>query len=653
MCGIAGLFGRSDASAVGSMLSAMGHRGPDDRGVFTDEAVALGHLRLSIQDPSPAGHQPMSAAEGSVWVSFNGEIYNFVEERARLELEGDTFASGSDTEVLLRLYLKHGTDFVRRLRGIFAFAIYDKRRGRGREMMMLGRDPFGVKPLLYVEQNGILAFASELKGLLASGLVRPEISSRALRGLLSLGSVHQPATLLNGVRSIPSAHYLIVDASGTRLQRYWSFGLDRVRGMRSLPYQDQVDAVAEAMTTSVRLQRVSDVPVGAFLSGGVDSSLLVALMAAQTGSAVQTFSVGYQSASLGLDESEDAAAMASYLGTHHHRVIVEEKSVSRDLDRFTRALDQPSVDGLNSYYVSQAAAGSVKVALSGTGADEVFLGYPWFAQLRAEVGADALRAPRLPAWMRRLLAPAPHAVQSRIPQALGELYHCFGPQEAAHLLTEERRAATAERSFAEDLGPLDELPDAAPLDRAGVLCLNGYTRNQLLRDIDACSMSHSLEVRVPFLDTSVVDLALSLPVESKLAFGERSLDLSASYSETGAKRILVDVARRWLPGEFFQQRAKRGFSLPHAEWLRGPLCEVLDDTLSPESVRRAGLFAPDAVASVRKGFLAGERPWVQPWLLMVTELWRRSVLTGTPELTGALPQEHPRESTGLRPVRFS
>ena len=619
------------------MLAAMAHRGPNDRGLYADDVATLGHVRLSIIDVSAAGHQPMATADGGIQIVYNGEIYNFEEERAALQAKGYRFSSTSDTEVILALYCEYGEDFLRRLRGMFALALYDKRAGPGREKLLLARDQFGIKPLLYAERDGAIVFASELKGILASALVAREIDTEALQQLLSLGSVYQPRTLIAGVKALPSAHYLVADATGTRLKRYWHYALDRIEGLRAMPYPQQVDAIHAALMESVKLQMVADVPVGAFLSGGVDSSLIVALMARETNGHVKTFSVGFDDKASPFDESHDAAVVAAMLETDHSRVVVGANEMTAHLMNFVRGLDQPSVDGLNSYFVSLAAAQSVTVSLSGTGGDEVFLGYPWFGHIQERFGVEPLNAATTPhllegiPWLgprlKRRLACGDQATAFR--ETFGRLYHCFGPDMAHQLLAPARREGTQVDNFANALAPCDEMRGAGALDRASVLCLNGYTRNQLLRDIDACSMIHSLEVRVPFLDPVVVDHALSLPTEAKLLMTNKTLDPEASYAESGVKRVVCDVARRYLNDDFFSTRAKRGFGLPHADWLRGPLAEIMNDTLSTDSVHSAGLFDPAMAEAVRREFLVGTRPWSHPWLLMITTLWFQNLTEKT------------------------
>jgi asparagine synthase (glutamine-hydrolysing) len=344
--------------------------------------------------------------------------------------------------------------------------------------------------------------------------------------------------------------------------------------------------------------------------------------------------VGFEDGANATDESFEAESIARFLGTDHTRVLVTANDMVAHLDRFVSGLDQPSVDGLNSYFVSHAASQGVTVSLSGTGGDELFLGYPWFANIQN--GIDNNFPERESSFARRLvgrlnLIKRSHAVgvdSAAFSETFGRQYHCFGPAAAHALLSPAHRRSVSPRSFADDLMQCDELPSGESLDRASVFCLNGYTRNQLLRDIDACSMAHSLEVRVPFLDVRLMDFALSLPVKSKLRMSSRTLDPNASYAESGVKRIVCDVAQKYLPPDFLTARAKKGFALPYADWLKGPLAGVLADTMSMESVAKAGLFDPASVARVRQDFLQGRRPWSHPWLFMVTELWRRQVLQG-------------------------
>lgn len=621
------------------MVAALHHRGPDDNGILEDQNVTLGMTRLAILDVSHAGHQPMTSPDNQIRIIYNGELYNFREERTLLEKLGYTFHSTSDTEVVLRMYEHYGDDFLLRMRGMFALAIHDKRAGR--ERLLLARDQLGIKPLLYANVRGRLIFASEIKALLASGLVKPEIDPVALRLLLTHGAIVQPHTILRGVKMLLPAHRLIVTKGNEpKVERYWSLDLDRHTDLRARSYEEQIDTVRAALEESVRLQMVSDVPLGAFLSGGIDSSLLVALMAKHTsGERLKTFSVGFEAEGEHIDETDQAQTTAHFLGTDHSRVVVRGEDVRDKIEQIAFALDQPTVDGVNSYFVSAAARRRVTVAISGTGGDELFAGYPWFEQMAFE------ETQRQSAPLKALLTSVARqpVFDSLVPLRGGYRfgnwrddagflvrYYAANPMfEApwtARLLARDLRTpAQAGRSPHYDLSAIDELPQASVIERVTGLCVRGYTANQLLRDIDAASMAHSLEVRVPFLDPVIADIALSLPDSAKLGNDPRaSSNGPRSYREAGTKRILLDVAKDLLPPGF-DTRPKTGFSMPFNSWLKGPLRDVFLDTLSEPVVTKRGLLDAQAVTGVRDQFLSGATDWPQPWLLMMIELWARSI----------------------------
>lgn len=632
MCGICGTWGTSNQGAVSAMVRAMRHRGPDDSGVFTDEHASLGVTRLAIIDLSCAAHQPMSNSEQNIWIVFNGEIYNFREKRIELEKLGYRFTSNSDTEVVLRLYEHYGDDFLLHLRGMFALAIYDKRR---KERLLLARDQLGIKPLLYAEVNRQVVFASEIKALLASSLIARELDPEALRLLLTFGSVYQPHTMLRDVKMLLPAHRLVIEDGRTRIERYWSLEKDRQPELRFQPYEEQVRVLSAALAESVRLHMVSDVPLGAFLSGGVDSSILVALMACEAGKRVKTFSVGFEAEGADIDESHDARRIAEFLGTEHHHVLVCGVDVRDRIFEIASALDQPSVDGVNAYFVSWAARQGMTVAISGTGGDELFAGYPWFINMAANshhgIWVEALSTfARLRVFDSLASTRLEHKVYrartlSSFLSQYALQYQIFGAAGASAILAHDlRKPAHAGRMEFADLQAIDELRGGSTLERVSGLCLRGYTSNQLLRDIDAVSMSHSLEVRVPYLDTVIADLALSLPDEAKLSPSAASAPQN-TYRATGAKRILIDAGRALLPKDLDLQ-AKRGFAMPFDQWLSGSLRDVFEHALADETVEKRGWFNVNETAGLRDSFLAGTIHWPQPWLLMMVELWASQVL---------------------------
>jgi len=652
MCGICGIWGRAEPQALDRMVRAMRHRGPDDHGIYHDDTVSLGMTRLSVIDLSPLAHQPMSNPEKTIWIVYNGEMYNFKSERVELEKKGYTFASHSDTEVVLRLYEEYGDDFLLRMRGMFALALYDRRRGAGMERLLLARDHVGIKPLLYACTDGRLLFASELKSMLASALVQPDVDSVALRQLLAYGSVQQPRTMLSGVNMLLPAHRLVVDKGGERVERYWSLGVDRNRRLRSLPYDALVDEVAAAVQESVRLHMVSDVPLGAFLSGGVDSSLLVGIMTQVAGNRVKTFSVGFGGdEGAALNETEEAARTARFCGAEHTHVVVRGEEVRDRITDIAKALDQPSVDGVNTYLISAAARRTVTVAISGTGGDELFAGYPWFTvmqryqnderkrPLKARVRSVAGRMAAHPALDPLLMRIGGSYLDTArnswgFTARYAGIYRVFGAMGAGKLLSPELKGASrAGCAPSHEYVIQDELPESEAVERVAGLCLRGYTNNQLLRDIDAMSMAHSLEVRVPLLDVPLIDLSLSLPPGVKLEKdGGVGDPFRATYRSTGSKRILIDAGlKKGFLREGIDLQPKRGFTMPFYGWLRGALREVMVETLSERTVRQRGLFRTTQVQKVCGDFLAGKTEWYFPWLLMMIELWYREVLERIPQ----------------------
>jgi len=629
------------------MVRAMHHRGPDDRGIFTDSLVSLGMSRLAIIDLSEAAHQPMSNSDKTLWIVYNGETYNFQEERRLLEEKGHVFHSHSDTEVVLRLYEQYGDDFLLRMRGMFALAIYDKRRGPGKERLLLARDQLGIKPLLFARVGSSLIFASELKALIASCLVSTEIDPVSLRMLLTYGSVYQPRTILRNVTMLLPAHRLIIEGGAERIERYWSFGVGRRPYPETTSHSELVDMVSSTLEDSVKRQMVSDVPIGAFLSGGVDSSLLVGMMTRVAGNRVKTFSVGFEAEGAALDESKEAEETARFLGADHTRLVLTGNDLRDEMDRLIYGIDQPSVDAVNSYFISSNASKKVTVAISGTGGDEVFAGYPWFIDMarfekacsphgwsknQSAEGQSFFSRLFSRSWRTRLRENGNGYDQAFITR-YGNNYQIFGTSGAEQLLEPGLRLeAQAGRPLSLDLEAIDELPNAGAVERVSALCLRGYTNNQLLRDIDAVSMAHSLEVRVPFLDVPLIDLALSLPMGSKLAevtkTGKPVHEIS--YRESGCKKILIESGHKLgiLPKDIDLQK-KRGFTLPFDPWMKGPLREPLDDALSEDVVKRRGYLQTGEVRRIKEAFYEDRLHWSQPWLLMVFELWCRKYLDGS------------------------
>ncbi len=640
MCGICGLINSNNTAAVQGMLAAMNHRGPDDSGVYQQGKNAIGMTRLAIIDTTHHGHQPMSSTDKQVWIVYNGETYNFKTEKDILVHKGYQFSSHSDTEVVLTMYLEYGIAFLKRMRGMFALAIIDKRNGPEKEKLILARDHLGIKPLLFSRQGKALVFASELKAVLASGHIPKEMDPEALRQVLTFGSVIQPRTMLKNVHMLLPGHYLVYEKNTVTMKQYWELGTDRIPELGKLSYAEQTAYVEQALLDSVGLQMISDVPLGAFLSGGIDSSLLVAMMARLQNTKVRTFSVGFTSDTVHVDETAAAQRIARHIGTDHTRVEISAKDVRDDLSHFVRSLDQPSIDGLNSYFVSKATKRSVTVAISGTGGDELFAGYPWSRNIRDKAAHYRRTGVRIQGYVKSLSALpvfdklSGTRFENRLERTRKSMnllseyareHQIFGPYNTARVLSsalKEQCRAGREPSY--DIGIADVLPNAGPLNRVSGLCLRGYTQNQLLRDIDATSMGHSLEVRVPFLDPRLADIALSLPDDAKLGPIDTK-DSILSYRTTGAKKILFSIAKDYLPRDFDKQ-PKQGFNLPYTSWLTGDLRAIMEETLSSTNIKRSGLFNDIEVQQLKKDLLEGNGSWIYPWLLMIIELWKEQVL---------------------------
>ncbi len=644
MCGIAGILGTPDRDAVERMTAAMDSRGPDDVGSYADRWIALGHRRLSILDLSSAGHQPMSLADGKLWIVYNGEIYNFVELRRRLEARGRVFRSRSDTEVILALYEDMGTECVTLLRGMFAFAIWDRRTET--PVLFMARDHFGIKPLLYAEARDGFVFASDLPGLSSSGRIPDAIDRVALLQFLTHGHVVQPRTILQGVRMLPPAHALTVrPGAAPRLWRYWDLDHERSRAQSAgLSLEERVDRVRALLENATRSQMVSDVPLGAFLSGGIDSCALVALMTRAAGRPMHTYSVGFAGAGAAIDETRDAERSAAALKTVHLNVPVTGREVAMELPEIARRLGQPTVDGVNMYFVSKAARRGVTVALSGLGGDEIFAGYSTFADLQRAWGPGAGRWSRLGAvlgrsgfWRMMPRTEARRAWEMRsLRRDLASDYmirRMIRPPSVALELAggEEPDREDLFAYLAEDDARVTEI-----LSRVSRLEMSLYMGSQLLRDADAASMAHSLEVRVPFLDLDLVEFAYGLP-------GEAQRGPVESGGPSIGKRALVLALQDLLPAWTYRT-PKRGFRMPFAEWLRGPLRPLAEETLRDAQFRSSGLLVDREIDRLWAGFLQGDSvPWTWVWTaLMLALWWQGSRRAATPSVVGrAAVDAHP------------
>lgn len=631
MCGIAGIFLKPERrlddlpQRLQAMASAMAHRGPDDEGIFVAAHGRFGcaNRRLAIRDLSPAGHMPMTNPAQTVWITYNGEVYNAGPLRAELERAGYGFRSTSDTEVILRGYEAWGAEVAARLRGMFAFAIWDERAGVANGRVLLARDHMGIKPLYYAQTAEALVFASELKALHAAGLTAREMDPAGLVGYLLMGSVPNPLTIYADVRAMPPASLLQVSSDGLAADpvTYWQLPEDIDE---TLGYDEAVGLVADRLGKAVQERLVSDVPLGAFLSGGLDSSSVVALMRQATAGPIRTCSMVF--AEEAYSEALFARAVADACGTQHYERVVTSDDLKGAFDYILAAMDQPTIDGVNTYFVSQTAReAGLTVALSGLGGDELFGGYPnTFGQAPTVLRALEL-AHRLPGGVqlgRAVLDHLPRARRqqwARVRDALAVAPSpasayltrrgLFSPREVQALVAPDVWMAAQERL--DVVGHVtqqanDRLPNGrnasemmAWISRAE---LRTYTHHQLLRDTDVMSMAHSLEVRVPLLDVDLVETALRLPAAIKL----RSHD-----GQTGPKPLLTAALGDALPPMVRQRRDKQGFTFPFDVWLRGPLAgELL------RAVPEQGLLQAAAVGQLAADFENGRVHWSRPWALM-------------------------------------
>jgi asparagine synthase (glutamine-hydrolysing) len=631
MCGICGIVGQPDASAVRRMARAMVHRGPDDEAFYEDSGAVLGFRRLSIIDVA-GGRQPLSNEDGSIRVVFNGEIYNHREIRADLEQRGHVLHTGSDGEVISHLYEELGDDLVDRLNGIFALAIWDVRRRH----LVLARDPHGVKPLYYAETPRSLVFASEIKALLASGHVSRELDPEAVAQYLQYQVVPPPGAIVRGVRALEPGRVLVRNGGPSKVRTYWTPQAERAGAITSP--EEATHAVREGLENAVRSQLVAERPLGVFLSGGVDSSAIVALAAREVPHRLKTFSVGFTGPDEEvLSEWPWARLVAERYDTDHHEFVLTEDLFREALPATLRAMDMPTSDGINSYWVSYAAAQHVTVALSGTGGDELFLGYGRDAiLLEGRDLASPLR--HLPAGYVRAVTKMVEGVPddllwepvARIRRAAEWMSRLDGtfisPRGIGIFETAERNAMLAPGirtpvgGFRAGIDYLrgDVPPDLAhPADWLARLEQRAYLSFVLLRDLDAMSMAHSLEVRVPFLDRVLGDVASRISSGLKLRDGV-------------GKWVLKHALRDLLPDEVLF-RPKMGFGLPYALWMRRSLAPIVRATLAPERVRRRGVFDPDATAALMDRFYRGDdHVWRKLWTLFVLEGWATEVVDASP-----------------------
>jgi asparagine synthase (glutamine-hydrolysing) len=651
MCGIVGAVGSPDEVREECLLrglAGLAHRGPDDSGWQLirqsspqPTSIFLGNRRLAILDLSPAGHQPMQDGDTGNWIVYNGEIYNFREIRSELESHGIGFNSHSDTEVILKAYGKWGAGCLDYFRGMFAFAIWDA----STRVLFLARDRFGEKPLYYCHRDGLFLFASEVRSLLQTGLVARQLDEVGLMEYLRYGSVSNPDTLIRGIHSLPPAHFLVLKEGEATTRKYWD--LNSPEPDIAVPAQvrhigpESMVELRTQLEDAILLRTVSDVPVGIFLSGGIDSSALVALLSRKHLN-LSTFSVVFNE--LEYSEAEYSRSISERFGTDHHEIVISSHAVMTSLPKIIAAMDQPTVDGVNTYIISRETRRmGFKVALSGLGADEIFAGYEtfkvvprmerfaWYASMLnptlRHTLASIIRLPNSKRQPRAQKLAALIEGDDSVPHPYALARRLFMPRELRQL-----SLASDTGNFDSAISPLADIVKWAtrfdPVNRTSYLELRHYMANTLLRDSDFMSMAHGLELRVPFVDHKLAEFLFRIPGALKLKQGL-------------PKWLLTEAVQGVLPQQVIN-RPKRGFTFPFELWLKNEMRHDMEDVLLDSGANLLEGIDREFAGAVWRDFLAGKTTWSRPWSLYVLKTWVDRFLESGPASSKVDLPEHGR-----------
>ncbi len=616
MCGISGIYGTPLPEGAGDILQRMNdsiaHRGPDDSGTYMDDQIALGHRRLAILDLSPAGHQPMFDASKKIAIVYNGEIYNFLEIRS--QLTDYNFITQSDTEVVLAAYLKWGVDCLQRFNGMFAFALWDIEK----KELFIARDRLGVKPLYYTEKDGVVYFASEVRALLNSGKINRKINREVLAEYFTYQTVHAPSTLVKDVYMLMPGHYMLMKEGKVSIKRWWSARENYSKSSEGKSYEEVCKEVNRLLMASVERRLISDVPFGAFLSGGIDSSAIVGMMSKVQKQPVKTFTIIFDEEAF--SEAKYARIVADLFKTDHHEFRLTPDDFLKELPIALNALDHPSGDGPNSYIVSRITReAGITMALSGLGGDEFFAGYPVFNRSLQIQNKKWLF--NIPSPIRKLAGAAYSGIKSDITadkmvQLLNQEDHTLNssfplsrqvglPQHVRGLLGLKVLPSDAIKNIlATELGgEAEKMPE---LSKVSIAEMSTYMQNVLLRDADQMSMAVALEVRVPFLDYELVEYVLGINDEFK--------------KPQIPKKLLVDSLQGLLPDEIIH-RKKMGFVFPWAVWLKNelkPLCEK-----NIQQLAKRDFINQEYLLNAWDRFQKGDSQvrWLDMWLCTVLESW--------------------------------
>jgi asparagine synthase (glutamine-hydrolysing) len=567
MCGIYGYIGK-DYKKIGIVFPEyLRHRGPDDSGVYYDESkkLVLGHTRLSIIDLSNNARQPMLDESKNYVIVFNGEIYNYYDIKKELKKLGYTFKTKSDTEVVLKSYIEWKENCLKKFRGMFAFAIYDK----DNQILFLARDRFGIKPLIYTFLNNHFIFSSELKPFLKTDIIDKKLNIEALCDLILFGSVRQPKTILEGVYQLLPGHYMIVKLDRTyKISPYYKLEMEFSKWPKINNYQEAIQQLRNILESAIKYYLIADVEVGAFLSGGVDSTSVVALMSQYLDKKIKTFSVGFKKQKEVVDETSIAKITAKKLNTEHYEIIVDDNYIANIFNDFIEAIDQPSIDGINTFIVSKETAKKVKVALSGLGGDEIFAGYPHFKLIYQYGNKKHTYLTKFLRWLNQIR-----------PNRFTHKYELIGvaPEKGvfySRLLLKNSNDIYNILKFNKSLGCVDklkELLDFSVVQRISLYEIQNYLLNTLLRDTDVVSMYHALEVRPVLLDHVLVEFALSLRDDFKIRNGK-------------LKAIFIEAVKDLIPEEVWK-RPKTGFEMPFQTWMNGALNEIFKEVVEESIVK--------------------------------------------------------------------
>lgn len=656
MCGISGIVNCGDRETLARMTAVQTHRGPDDVGLwekqFPDGSyIGFGSRRLAILDLSASGHMPMCNENGNVWITYNGEIYNFAELRKQLAGRGYRFSSDTDTEVVLHLYEEHGPDCVKLLNGMFAFAICDSRSGE--PTVFLARDHFGIKPFYYAQNGSKFAFASEIKALLQVPGISAEMDPTALHQYLTFLWVPDPQTMFRGIQKLPAGHSAILRKGELRLTKYWDLTFPAADAKYSSSERELAEEIRERFRRSVEAQMVSDVPIGAFLSAGLDSSSIVAMMTRAKRGPVRTYTITfpdkYRVGETTLDDPGVPARLARHLGCENQQIVVEP-DVADLLPRLTWHMDEPTADPaiITAYLVCREARKQATVLLSGVGGDELFAGYRkhaahYWAQAYQKVPAG-IRA-LIESWLSGMPSMRGTSAKGRVRLAKKMARSASLPpgerfvMNCTYLDGEQKRWLYA-TDFAQEIADADpalrhweafeHVPDADFLNQMLYLDTKIFMTSLNLNYNDKMSMASSVEVRVPFLDRELAEF-VAWNVSPRLK-------LKGSLRPT-TKHIFREAMRDILPREVLEQ-PKAGFAAPVDYWLAHDLKEMVDDLLSPSQLRDRGLFRPEAVGRFIDEHRSGAQDWsMQIWQFLTLELWMRAFIDGNASSDIALPRQ--------------